>query len=475
MISLKNKILLLLALVILNSCSFGIFNSNDKEYLKGLVTQVKPKWFNSIKRFSLESQDGVASVNMFYDINPKLNLKSKTLSVFVHTPKESKYLNGFDIASGHAYSSKLLCGTYDSTKKYDRLISQANFSIGIVPRYLDQLNKAQKIIIFGGEDYILKYHSTHSIDVKVVGGYVERICPKGACLEVGDWLSRLVLVAVQRDDEEFKNISTIEELKKVVDWDYTLAFLKNGFGKNKVANNYYQAYQVGQFVDAPRALNFLSEKSTFFDINRLKTLQKSCFTLYDYAYKALSYKSISDMDTQSISNYKLKKNLENKLKAEGKEVIKNFARRFKEFYNKYGDEYLTCSKLVYSSNINDSASRHWLFYHLEAVFLLQDLGFSYRCGQKVWTQNSIMSDTKPMYSRKNEFLACSNEEIDMAFTLAPSILEEISHRGFSTYRYIDYDSRSHEKIYSWTSFTNKRFKCEKEKFNFYPKDVKWSR
>ncbi len=86
-----------------------------------------------------------------------------------------------------------------------------------------------------------------------------------------------------------------------------------------------------------------------------------------------------------------------------------------------------------------------------------------------------MSDTSPMYSRKNEFLACSNEEIDMAFILAPSTLEEISSRGFSTYRYIDYDNISHEKVYSWTNFTNKRFKCEKEKFKFYPKDVKWSR
>jgi hypothetical protein len=446
-----------------------------KAYLEGLVSEVKPLWYSKVKRFRLEQRQGVKSKHMFFDPKPKLNSKSKFVSVVVTTPSNSRYEMELDTKSGQIFYTKEFCGTYDSSKKFSGVITRPNFSIGLIPRYLDQLNSPQKVLIFGGEKYVSKYHMSHSIDVRIIGGYVERVCLKGACLDPDDWVSRLVAIAVFKGDEKLKSVESIAQLKEEIDWDYTLAFLKNGFGKNSIANNYYGAYQVGNFVDSFRTFNYIKTKSNYFDSAKIATTKKSCYELYDYTYKFLSYKGVNDLKTNTIVDLKNKKVIKAKLKKIGSKGSASFSKRFKQFYDKYREDFTTCSKFVYNSNINDNVTRHWYFAYLESVFKLVDLGFSYSCTSENWVENAIFSTNKKMYSNNNEFRSCSNKAIQKAFELAPNILEQISLRAFNSYKYITYDKLTHQKIYSWVNNSNKKFKCSKDNKNIFPTDIRWEK
>lgn len=480
MININKKISFLILSITLISCSLNPL-SKDKEtiyggkaYLEGLVSEVKPKWYTSVKRFRLDQNIDSRSKHMFFDPNPKLNIKSKVVSVVIATPSRSVHEMQLDTKSGQLFHSKDYCGTYDSTKRFSGSITTPNFSIGYIPRYLDQLNSPQKILVFGGDDYIKKYHLTHTVDVRIIGGYVERVCEKGACLESEDWMSRLVAVAVFKGDEKLKAVQDINELKKQVDWDYTLAFLKNGFGKSSIANNFYGAYQVGNFVDSFRATNHIATKNNHFTISKITSTQKSCYDLYDYTYKYLNYKGINDLKVNNLNDLKSKKIMEAKMINSDSQRSASFANRFKSFYDKYREDFITCSKFVYQSNINDNVKRHWYFSYIDSVFKLVDLGYSYSCTSDNWVENAILSSSKRLYSKKQEFRNCSNKEISKAFELAPKILEQIALRSFNSYKYVTYDKLTHKKIYSWVHNSNKKFKCSEENKNFFPSDIRWN-
>lgn len=477
MITIFNKIIILIFLTSTFSCSFNKKESiyGGKEYLDGLVSQVRPRWFSAIKRFSLDNHDGEPTRHMFFDANPKLNLKTKTVSSIIVTPAESKELFDFDTKSGKVFYQQHLCGTYDSEKRYNGPIKTPNFSIGFIPRYLDQINRPQEVIVFGGNDFVSKYYKTHSIDVKIVGGFVQRICPRGGCIEVKDWVSRLVLIAVQKGDKKFRNIDSLDGLRNKVDWEYTMAFLKNGLGKNKVGNKYYSAYQVGEFVNSFRAIKYIQQRSNFFDIAKMQKTKKSCLELYDYANKTFSHKSILDLENSSLETYKAKKKLKDQLKKSGGQLVKSFSKRFKEFYDKYGTDFVTCSKFVYASNINDDVKRHWMFAYLESVFKLNDLGYVYNCSSEKWGENALVESKEFLYPRSNQFSGCSNTEIETGIKLAPKFLEGLALRGYPSYRYVSYDKKTHQKIYSWVKTTNKKFKCSKSMKNSFPSDIRWKR
>lgn len=481
MINIYNKIILLIITSSLISCSLNPFKKEKdtiyggKAYLEGLVSEIKPKWYSSIKRFRLEQSGSDESKHMFFDSNPNINKNSKTVSVVITTPSKSTYEMELDTKSGQIFYAKDYCGTYDSTKKLSGAVTSPNFSIGFIPRSLDQLNQPQKILVFGGDKYISQYHQTHTVDVRIIGGYVERVCSKGACLEQDDWISRLVAIAVFKGADNLKNIKDINDLKNEVDWSYTLAFLKNGFGKNAIANNFYSAFQVGSFTDSFRVTNYILTKNNNFDIEKMKTTQKSCYDLYDYTYKVLNYKGINDIVVKSLEDLKVKKQIESKMVNSDIKKTASFSYRFKSFYDKYREDFITCSKFVYQSNINNDVDRHWYFSYLDSVFKLIDLGFSYSCTSEYWVENAVISKKKRLYPRKDEFKNCSNKEIDKAFELAPKTLERISSRSFNSYKYITYDKVTHKKIYSWVNNSNKKFKCSSENKSFFPTDIRWKR
>ncbi|MEX1099743.1 MAG: hypothetical protein WEB87_04915, partial [Bacteriovoracaceae bacterium] len=329
------------------------------------------------------------------------------------------------------------------------------FTTGIVPRVLDQLNLPQKIIVFGQDGYYQKHFKSNYFDARIIGAYVERICPQRGCADKNSWLSRLALVGVQKDNKKYQNVHSVEDLKKIVDWKKTKAFIENS-GMNSVGGRLYPAFQMGAIVDASQAFYFLKENSHFFNNDDLKKMRIGCYKLYDHLWR----------------NY-------------SKSDASSFYAQFRENFLKYHKQYNTCSKYIYPSSINDDPKRHWFFVYLTGFHRMNKLGYFYDCSKGAWTSNPVLEGGKRAVSMKERFKYCSARHVNEAMKKMPRYLEVLKERSRNTYRYIDYDNSSwgaHSKLYSWVKHDNKVLTCSKDKdgnhfkikLPTFPKDVKWT-
>ena len=453
----------------------------SKDFADAFVSAVKPRWFSTIDRFKLLDVKNEVAPHRFFDINPFSDLRKKTLNAIITTPEDSKYKYELDLNSGQIYLENKFCDQNDEYEKFNSTIDRPPFSVGIIPRILDQLNKPQKVIVFGGKEFFSQYHLTHYFDVRIVGGYIEQICPYGGCLNADEWLSRLVLVAVQNGNEKYSQIKDINGLKAIVDWNYVKAFIQNGFGKNRVASKYYARYRMGAEVEAGQALSFLERNSTVFTINKLKQMRMSCYKLYDYLWKDLSFVSaIEKVATSKDEIRKKAKLVEENRKGKGE---KEFYRRFIKNFKKFSDEYKTCSKYVYSTNINDDPKKHWFFAHLTAFMQLHELGYTYNCASNNWEVNPVLNDGKQAKNLQVQFGNCSATDIDKSMDFAVKYLDNLRSKRRKSFRYIDYDksiSGTHAKLYSWVPVSGSTFSCsDKDNMNYdlqfstFPKDINW--
>ncbi|MCT4641406.1 MAG: hypothetical protein N4A33_03855 [Bacteriovoracaceae bacterium] len=422
-----------------NSAEYG-----GRDYVDSLVAKVEPKWFKTTKAFSLRNLEGQAKPHFFFDVNPKVNKKTRSMNVVITNVEGSGEVYNLDLTSGQFIYDRKLCKDKDFWEKYKKSITTPPFSIGVVPRYLDQLGSAQKVIVFGEKTYLEKYHKTHFFDVKVIGGYVEKECRYGSCVDLNQWSSRLVLIAIRKGSKELKDVNNLNELMKVVDWPYVKAFLENGQGKNKIASKNYGAYKVSHLVSASRAVDFFMKNSTFFSYKKMISLQKSCYHLYQHYWKVLS---------QSKDK-------------------KSYRKNFYSLFHKNHLEFKTCSKYVYPFSINSDFKRYWDFNFIIAYYKLHELGYSYRCGSEAWIKNLRMPDGKLMYPVEKELYACSSKEIKAGMKKALHMFKSLYQRDISTYRFVEYDKKTHGKVYSLVFQPNKYSSCEKEQKDFFPRDIK---
>lgn len=487
---LKHVLLISVITVFVGCSSRGRNSENDpmfggEDYAQALVSNIKPKWFKGSRRFKLEKMDGSVSVNTFFDVSPNINIKQKTLKFVVSTPEDSSVLYGIDVPTGQHYFKKFLCKQKDITNKYFNDIEKPNFTEGIVPRYLDQLGEPQKIIVYGDKNYYQAHYLKNYFDARVIGGYVELFCPKGRCLTDTEWRSRLVLVAVQDPSEKYKEVKNIDELKSVIDWKYTQAFIENGYGNNKIAGQYFSAFKVGALVSAKEAIGYMSKKSIFFSINKMKSMRMGCFKLYDHLWEHIG----------KISKEKIPKTLkevkEKALSLKGSSKLlrsrnRRFYKRFGKFFAQYHNDYKTCSRFVYPASINDNAQRHWFFTYVNAVSHLHTLGYYYNCGRNSWFKNPIIESGKRMKSVEDEYRFCSERAVDNSMDYAILKLKVLREKKKESYRYIEYDKGlygTHNKIFSWVRSDNKELNCvgasNDSKGNHlqstFPADIRWKK
>lgn len=457
----------------------------SKEYADAFVSQVRPRWFKTAERFKL--LDGKKNIvpHRFFDVAPSIDLKKKTANIIITTPQGSLYGNDLDITSGQLYVSRKFCDQDDKLKKYNGTISTPPFSIGVIPRVLDQLNLPQKVIVFGGKDYFKKYHLTHYFDVRVVGAFIEQVCPYGTCLRKEQWNSKLVLVAVQNGHKKYKNVKDLIDLKEIEKWNEVTAFIENGYGSNKVADKYFPGFRKGAEVTAEQALAFMERNSTIFSIKRLSKMRLSCYKLYDYLWKDMSYISSDEIVAKNKKEIREKALKMSSSFGEEKKKVKPFFRRFIKNFKKYNERYTTCSKYISSSNINDSPERHWFFAYYKAFHVLHDMGYTYECRGNKWEVNPFVAKDTRAVPIEQQMLNCSARDIDAAMTTAISTLETIRKRDRASYRYIDYDRGAigtHLKLYSWVPVSGKAYSCsDKENNRFissrasFPSDISWNK
>lgn len=430
-----------------------------KDYVDSLVSKITPKWYSNSGQFNLADAMGGIKPHMFYDVDPDISYKNATLNFVALTPQNYPTEQKIDLSSGQIHLAKRFCSQEDAWKEYKSLVKLPPYTAGFVPRILDQINMPQKIIVFGQDAYYQKHFLTNQFDARVVGGYIEQICPNRGCTDPKSWLSRLVLVGVQRGNSDYKEVKNLNDLKKKVDWMYVKAFVGNSSGKNRIAGKFYPAYRMGAEISTSQALAFLEKNSKFFSEKELSKMKTGCHTLYDIVWE--------DLTDPKEERAKL-----------------SFDKRFQENLKKYGSEFVTCSKYVYKTSINQDAQRHWAMAFIEAYYRLDEMGFYYDCQRNGWSTNPVGSDGKRIYDHTEKFRFCNEGSIDEAMATIIRFVEIINRSDREGFRYIAYDGGSlgtHNKIYSWVDMDNKVLECTKDengdhfkdKLSTFPKDMRW--
>lgn len=451
--------------------------SGTKEFAESLVSRVVPRWHTLAPDWAkLNDHELRQPQHMFWDVNPEIRKESATLNFIVVTPEDSTMKYGLDLVSGLHYVDGPYCEQKDSWNKVDFTIERPPFSIGIVPRVLDQLMMPQKIIVFGDEEYYQKHFKENFFDARVVGAYVEQICLDSTCQHDENWKSRLVLIGVQKNHPRYEDVQRPEDLKDLVDWKKVVAFIENGQGKNKIVKKFFPAFRMGALVDASQALHFIGRYSHVFTVSRMKDLKVNCYRLYDHMYSELGHHSALEKPAKSIEEVKNKSK-----RIKNKSSDKKFYQKFISFFKKFHKQLKTCSEYVYATNLQDDRDRHWFVTHIIAFTKMHQLGYAYDCNRKAWYPNPMMLNGKLADPVETQMRNCTASAIDRAFGAAVHELNRRFQANKSSYRYVDYDQGSratHNRLYSWVESDGKVLSCQKyseykQAIRTFPSDIRW--
>ena len=88
-------------------------------------------------------------------------------------------------------------------------------------------------------------------------------------------------------DPFFKNVKTLEKLKKEVDWPEVKAFLENGDGVDLSTGRPLPAYRIVREFKGEGLLKSIISKGRFFSFDEITLLRDSCRKLYDFTLPKL--------------------------------------------------------------------------------------------------------------------------------------------------------------------------------------------
>lgn len=497
--------LLLISILILGSCTSKKnkeAKSEVKPELAGKYTPVKvqPFWLKGPDFLVPKSDDLEDEFHAFFDAVPFSDPKTNELNVILTMLKDSNFYYQLDTQSGKVFRSKDLCPQEDVWDKYGGTIYRPPFTEAIVPRLLDQLGYPQKVIIFGESRYFPEKEKfgENSYRVRVVGGFLEQYCRYFPCGSTREWMSRLVLVAVNPRDPKFGNIKTMDHLKEKVDWSYVQAFMENYQGRSLRASIEQPAYRALGEVDASDAFNFAFSKGYFFKLPQLKTLKKNCWSIYDFTWKGLEKVRVNQSKKVKDLVKERNKRVQDQLVALfetnviGDEEIDlsidelvtiDFSVFFRYWYKKFGLAFNYCYRFVPAANHRVAPERHWTLDYFALFMKMEELGYIFKCSKKAWVENPILRDGSYTVNPVEEKDNCTTGEFDRAFISLEQFVnaKAIDHNHFV--RYVEYDTGaggSHQRIFSWIEETGKRMKC-KEKYSrkdqppAFPPNVTWKR
>ena len=487
----KKKVLVTSIAVVVSflSCSAPLINHNV-EFL-----QARPVWFDTKSIYSNTLEEKTAAAHPFFDLVPFSSQKDLMINFVVLTPEGETKRFDIDLYSGKLFSKYHLCKQKDVWNNYTKVIYKPNFTEGFIPRLLDGVGLPQKIIVFGAKDTYKRAlsHAVGSHRVRVVGGVVEQFCEKYPCLSSNEWLARLVLVAVDPTYEKYTYVRDLYDLKKEVDWKYTVAYLANASGRTQEQGLEFPYIRVVDEITADKALLFAIEKGYLYQFKDMMKLRDTCHDMYDYIWKKVyeiktikaklsDKKWIDSVIEKNLQKQKTDKKIETAdLVTLRREMMEqkifelskdNFSTFFVQFYKNFKDKYAVCSKNVMAANVNEDSQRHWFFAYLEGFFHANDLNYIYNCSKREWFKNYRTTEGRWALDQYEELTYCSSQALDAAFDKLPVLFNRIMNNANEQfYRYVTYDfyAGSHEKLYSWVKVSSKRISCAKEP------DSLWSR
>ncbi len=441
------------------SCSWLSFVSDENynDVVAGKEkSNIESEWYNSFpEAFKAYGVSGGIETHLFFDPDPEINLSDSSVNFIATTHAGSDVDTQLDTLSGKLYGRRRYCSHPDIYKNYLGSLVRPNYTAGVVPRLLDQIGMPQQIIVFGNQEYYKEREFIAQDKVRVVGGLIEKVCERGICEKPTEWLSHLILVAVDSRDGRYKKVFTLEELKKKVDWKYTSAFLVNSKGMNSLSDKLSPAYQLNGEVRADQSLLFVRSHGHFFNEQELVKIKHSCHKLYDFVWENLGKVGMS----------------------------KKFRENLRLFGQKFLNRYHTCVDFVRYSNINDDLERHWFMVYFTAFTKIYKLGYYYNCSSKSWSINPVDSRNKRIYDMSKEFKNCSIRKLDDGFGRINQVISEMQKFGKEFVRYVSYDDLafgSHEKLHSFVSVDGKDINCaehERDKYNInfkiFPNDIRW--
>lgn len=478
--------------------------------MKAKSVLAEPVWFNAPERFTLRTSMHDIVTHPFFDLTPFKTKESMDISYFLTTPVGSAHQYELDMISGQLYRKRTYCEQKDIWESYDGKINRPNFSIGIIPRLLDQTGKPQMLWSFGDKKYLFDAEDkgrSQSQRARIVGAFVLQYCNDYPCRTYQSWLSHLVLVGVNGFDPKFKNVTTLKELKEKVDWPYVKAFAQNGWGRTISSTVPEPAYRMVGEVEAEKAMEFTFKSGHLFSFDEINSLRKNCFYLYDYMWRSQEkvranmkksvqeatdkvaqehkkqidrIKAIKNFSLNTVFSDKAEQDVRSKEGSrEEQRALVDFKRFFLYFYKNYGERFRTCSKFVRPANHRENSERAWFFSFMTNWYHLEDLDYYYLCSRRSWLGNPRLTSGKRRFEL-DAARRCSSIELDESFERGVTVMASLDGSNKTHYRFVEYDygiGGTHKELYSWVPETGKKLGCSsrplEEKVSIFPQDVGW--
>ena len=472
------KSLSLFTLLALSACSFF---RPEKNLATELLAPMKNEWFSHNPEHALYDQQGKAQPHHFFDVNPELRKNEVNVNAIIITPENSEHGYQLDLVSGQRFYSHSYCAQSDIWGQYSGTIKKPTFSIGVIPRLLDQMGEPQKVIIFGGAKKYAKLANLHEFRIRLVGAVIEQSCLEGNCLGKNNWISRMVFVAVDAEDKKFEKITDDVILQEQVDWPQTKAVLENLDGRNGTGGSSFPSIRIGKLIKFSEAMDYYKKRSIYLSNNESQNIRRGCQALYEKLWHDVGVEKIEDKPAKTVKDLNAKLILMEALKKSRKPV--GFTARLKSFTSKYYPEIATCEKFIYAGNINVNPEKFWFLSYLGLFFRLHKDGYFYDCTTRSWQKNTLTNQGKPIYDIKTGMAACTDSQIDKAMDYLPNFLSGLKNTESTFYKFLDYDNHifgTHQKIYSWVKVKSKYYDCHhdpnseiKKEIKVFPDDVTW--
>lgn len=426
-----------------------------------LMSVVDPVWFKVNDLHSLKDKEGKPEVHLFYDVFPEFKEKEKLANIVLTTVPGSAHSYALDINSGQRYYSHSYCPQHDVWGATGNAIDKPTFGIGYLPRVLDQLGGPQKVIFFSSRPNV-RASDNKTYRVRIVAAYVEQYCPEGNCLGKENWLSRLVLMAVDQNDPKYSQIRDADAFTKEFNWPNVKAQLENIDGRSFLGDNTFPLVRIRNIINFNEAYTYFKKNSVVISGEESKKIQQSCHNLYEKLWKEVGSEPTD--------------------KLEAGKTHPSFAERFKKFSKKYYDQAVTCEKYVYHGNLNQDPEKFWFLSYMAIFYRLNKDGHYFSCTQKSWHQNLKNAEGKPYFELKKDLDACTEKDLDTAFTYLPNYLGSLK-AARQYYRFVDYDNHhfgTHRKLYSWVKMNSYKYDCSSDpnrvitkELDLFPADIKW--
>lgn len=474
---LKSLILIAFLLITVSACSW---RKDPKPSSTELVSFFSNNWFSVNPNHSLVGQNGEPMSHMMFDTTPEFNQAERTVNVLIATPQRSQHAYQYDLNSGQRFYSHTYCKQKDIWHQYDGSLNRPPFAIGYIPRVLDQLGEPQKIIVFSNRSNYASAVAYNYFKTRIVGAYVEQICPEGNCIGKSNWLSRMVFIGVDEEDTSIAPINTIADFKQVFKWESAKAHLENLDGLNSIGDELYPSIRIGALIEYQEAFDYFKKRSIFLADAELKKIQKGCYALYDALWDEVGKERPEDKGAATKEELKTKIKLIEEMKK--KKLPIGFTARLGAFTKKYYNEVSTCEKFVYHGNINRDREKFWFLSYMGIYFRLHREGYFYDCRSKTWKRNTLDAKGELVYDLKSEIGECKDADIDRAMEYLPNFLSGL--RGEKEfYKFLEYDNYTfgtHQKLYSWVRVKARRFDCSKDpnievrkETRVFPEEVSW--